>query len=63
MRSIWSGDVNNAFFSSERFDRQRILLQPEYEASKRSSKDAYYVFGIDVGRIGLIERQAQIKFL
>lgn len=56
MRSIWSGDVNNAFFSSERFDRQRILLQPEYEASKRSSKDAYYVFGIDVGRIGLIER-------
>lgn len=52
MRSIWSGDVHNAFFSSEKFDKQRVLLQPEYEFSKRSSKDAYYVFGIDVGRIG-----------
>lgn len=52
MKSIWSGDVHNAFFSSEKFDKQRVLLQPEYEFSKRSSKDAYYVFGIDVGRIG-----------
>lgn len=50
--SIWSGDVNNAFFSSEKFDKQRVLLQPEYEASKKSAKDAYYVLGIDVGRVG-----------
>lgn len=51
-RSIWSGDVENAFFSSEKFDKQRVLLQPEYEKSGRSSKDAYYIFGIDVGRVG-----------
>ena len=51
-RSIWSGDVENAFFSSEKFDKYRVLLQPEYEYSGRSSKSAYYVFGIDVGRIG-----------
>ena len=51
-RSIWSGDVENAFFSSERFDKYRVLLQPEYEYSGRSSKNAYYVFGIDVGRVG-----------
>ena len=51
-RSIWSGDVQNAFFSSERFDKYRVLLQPEYEQSGRSSRNAYYVFGIDVGRIG-----------
>ena len=51
-RSIWSGDVENAFFSSERFDKYRVLLQPEYEHSGRSSKNAYYVFGIDVGRVG-----------
>ncbi len=50
--SIWSGDVENAFFSSEKFDKHRVLLQPEYEYSNRSSKTAYYVFGIDVGRIG-----------
>ena len=51
-RSIWSGDVENAFFSSEKFDKYRVLLQPEYEYSGRSSKNAYYVFGIDVGRVG-----------
>ena len=51
-RSIWSGDVENAFFSSEKFDKHRVLLQPQYEYSGRSSKSAYYVFGIDVGRVG-----------
>ena len=51
-RSIWSGDVENAFFSSEKFDKYRVLLQPEYQYSGRSAKSAYYVFGIDVGRTG-----------
>ena len=51
-RSIWSGDVENAFFSSEKFDKYRVLLQPEYEYSGRSSKSAYYIFGVDVGRVG-----------
>lgn len=51
-RSIWSGDVENAFYSAEKFDKHRVLLQPEYEYSGRSSKTAYYVLGVDVGRIG-----------
>ena len=51
-RSIQSGDVENAFYSAEKFDKHRILLQPEYEYSGRSSKSAYYVIGVDVGRIG-----------
>lgn len=51
-RSIWSGDAENAFFSSEKFDRYRTLKQPEGEYSGRSSKSAYYVLGVDVGRIG-----------
>jgi hypothetical protein len=50
--SEWSGDAENAFFSSEKFDKHRVLLQPEYEYSGRSSKNAYYVFGVDVGRKG-----------
>lgn len=50
--SEWSGDAENAFFSAERFDKHRVLLQPEYEYSGRSSKNAYYVLGIDVGRKG-----------
>ena len=48
--SEWSGDAENAFFSAEKFDKYRVLLQPEYEFSGRSSKSAYYVLGIDVGR-------------
>ena len=50
--SKWSGSVEYAFFKSEVFDRNRILNQPEYEASGRSSKSAYYVLSADVGRKG-----------
>ena len=50
--SEWSGDAENAFFSGEIFDKYRILNQPEYEFSGRSSKSAYYVLGVDVGRKG-----------
>ena len=49
--SEWSGDAENAFFSAEKFDKHRVLLQPEYEWSGRSSKSAYYVLGVDVGRL------------
>ena len=48
--SIWSGDSENAYFASATFDKQRKLLQPEKEYSNRSSKNAYYVLGMDVGR-------------
>lgn len=51
-RSIWSGDPENAFFSSQRFDKHRTLRQPQYEFSGRTSKNAYYTIGVDVGRIG-----------
>ena len=50
--SKWTGDAENAFYSSEKFDKYRVLNQPEYEWSGRSSKSAYYVLGIDVGRKG-----------
>lgn len=48
--SVWSGTVEDAFFNSEVFDRNRILKQPEYEASGRASKSSYYVLSMDVGR-------------
>lgn len=50
--SRWSGTVEDAFFDGEKFDRNRQLLQPEKEASGRSSKMAYYVLSVDVGRKG-----------
>ena len=59
--SIWSGDAENAYFSSSTFDKHRQLLQPEYEYSGRSSKTAYYVLGIDVGRIGCTSEVMVIK--
>lgn len=50
--SKWSGTVEDAFFDSEVFDRNRILKQPEYEASGRSNKGAQYILSVDVGRRG-----------
>lgn len=50
--SKWSGTVEDAFFNGEHFDRNRKLLQPEWEASGRSSAGSYYVLAVDVGRKG-----------
>lgn len=50
--SHWTGTVEDAFFNGEKFDRNRILQRPEEEASGRSSKLAYYVLSVDVGRKG-----------
>lgn len=59
--SIWSGDVDNAYFSSDVFEKHRVLLQPEKEFSKRSSKNAFYVIGVDVGRKGCNSEACVIK--
>lgn len=52
MRSIWSGDAKNAFYSSESFDSQRILALAEETYDAKKAKTCYYVLGVDVGRIG-----------
>ena len=46
-RSIWSGSVENAFYSAEKFDKH--------------SKNSYYVIGVDVGRIGCTTEAMIIK--
>lgn len=48
--SKWTGNVEDAFFNGEHFDRNRILLAPEYEASGRSSAHSFYILSVDVGR-------------
>lgn len=50
--SKWSGTVEDAFFNTENFDRNRILKQPEKEASGRIGKGGFYVLSMDVGRKG-----------
>lgn len=48
--SRWSGTTEDAYFNQEIFARNRVLNQPEYEASGRSSKLASYVISVDVAR-------------
>lgn len=60
-RSRWVGDSEKAYYSSETFDKNRVLLQPEYEHSGRASKTAYYVLGVDVGRKGCTSEVTVIK--
>lgn len=59
--SIWSGDAENAYFSNDIFEKHRVLLQPEYEYSGRTSKSGYYVIGVDVGRKGCNSEACIIK--
>lgn len=59
--SEWSGDVENAFFSAERFDRLRQLTAAEYEYTKSANKNSYYVIGVDVGRKGCTSEAIIIK--
>ena len=50
--SKWTGTIEGAFFNGDKFDDNRILQKPEYEHSGRSSKNSYYILGVDVGRKG-----------
>lgn len=50
LESRWSGTTEDAFFNPEAFARARVLNQPEYEASGRSSKLATYTIAVDVAR-------------
>ena len=42
--------MEDAFFSGERFDRNRTFQKPEYEYSRKAGTQTYYVIGVDVGR-------------
>ena len=59
--SVWTGDVDKAFFSSEKFDKHRVVLLPENEKSNKAGKDTYYVFGVDVGRTECTTEVAVLK--
>jgi len=50
--SEWSGSVEDAFFAPESFDKHRLLKQPEYEYSGKTTAKSYYILSVDVGRIG-----------
>lgn len=47
--SLWSGSSEDAFFSAEMIDRNRVLTVPEYAPSKKI-KGVRYVIAADVAR-------------
>ncbi len=59
--SKWTGDIESAFFSSDRFDKQRKINMPEWKYSNKTSKDGYYIMGVDVGRFGCTTEVVIIK--
>ena len=59
--SKWQGDAENAFFSAQRFNKQRVLRQPQKQYSSRNSKNAYYVIGVDVGRFNCTTQAVVFK--
>lgn len=59
--SQWAGSAVGSFFNADVFDRSRVLKQVETKRSGNGSKDAYYIFGIDVARTELQTVIAVIK--
>lgn len=50
--SRWTGQVADAFFNGDIFDKNRTIRKPEYEASGRVGKNGtYYIVSVDVGRL------------
>jgi hypothetical protein len=48
--SIWTGDVESAFFNVDKFDKHRVIKKAETKYSNKIGKNGYYVMGVDVGR-------------
>lgn len=48
--SVWYGDIESAFFDSQKFDKYRQLQMAEYKYNNKINKNGYYVMGVDVGR-------------
>ena len=59
--SKWTGDVESAFFSTANFDKHRVINVAEKQYSNKTSKDGYYLMGVDVGRFGCTTEACIIK--
>ena len=59
--SKWTGDVESAFFSTAQFDKHRVINLAENQYSNKTSKDGYYLLGVDVGRFGCTTEACVIK--
>ena len=51
--SIWSGTATDVFFSSDQFDKHRVLKEPKYyhDVNTKNPAATFYILGVDVARI------------
>jgi hypothetical protein len=61
--SRWTGVGEDSFFTENMIDKNRKLLQPEYEYSGRTGKSSYYILSADIGRKGCKTVVAVLKVL
>jgi hypothetical protein len=50
MESLWEGQVEGAFFNPTAFDSARVIDYAENAYDRRTSENAEYILGVDVGR-------------
>lgn len=59
--SKWTGDVESAFFDSQKFEKYRVLNIAETSYNGRINKNGYYIMGVDVGRFDCTTEVVIIK--
>lgn len=63
MGSQWEGSAEDAFFDSDKFDKQRVLnlAENKYNMKIDGYENDYYVMGVDVGRFACTTEVVIIK--
>lgn len=61
MNSIWAGNIEGAFFNTNKFDQCRVLNIAETKYNKGIAAKGYYLMGVDVGRFGCTTEVVIIK--
>lgn len=59
--SIWAGNIEGAFFNTNKFDQHRVLNIAETKYNKGIAVKGYYLLGVDVGRFGCTTEVVVIK--
>lgn len=59
--SIWAGNIEGAFFNTNKFDQCRVLKIAEENYNKGIAAKGYYLLGVDVGRFGCTTEVVVIK--
>lgn len=59
--SIWAGNIEGAFFNTNKFDQHRVLNIAETKYNKGIAAKGYYLLGVDVGRLGCTTEVVVIK--